>query len=244
MLAGLQVATGLLGPFIPALAPGADILYWRHRWFSAWVEACQPSLVIEIGAGLSTRGQTYARCHPETTWVDLDLPGMVASRRQRGGVPNLPNYQLAAGDLLAPPLAGELKPVAPGSTVVLTEGVMDYLDRPSKRRAWQAIAQLLRRCGGGRYLCEVYPLRQFAPRLRPPGEMAGRWIQTALRRANSSLWFHQDEALAWLRDSGFDQVRILTEDELPGAGQAIPAHRRAFCLIEARVETPARAAAA
>lgn len=144
------------------VAPGpacfTDTLYWRHRWFSAWLVATAPGMAIEIAAGLATRGVAYARRHPETCWVDYDLPGMIATRRRWAEHRPLPvNYSLRIGDLLDPTLGAELRTPARGPVCVLTEGVIDYLSMAEKQRAFTNIAGLLRGLGGGRYLFEIYP---------------------------------------------------------------------------------------
>ncbi|MES1938815.1 hypothetical protein T5B8_01160 [Salinisphaera sp. T5B8] len=226
-----------LRPIAPAAGAFSESLYWRHRWFSAWAEAQAPNLAIEIGAGLSTRGIAHARKHPDMHWVDYDLADMVAARRARLAKHDVPgNYTLEVGDLLGPGLGGALRTSADARVIAMTEGVTDYLDHAEKRRAWRAIAELLARLGGGRYLLEVHPRERI-----DTFGMPGRLLFDALRRISGrdlreQLCANTDEAIAMLEDCGFTRVRVLPEDELVDAAHApAPAHR-AFVLIEACIQ--------
>lgn len=231
MLAALGFGTRLLSPVAPALAAGPVFLCWRHRAFSHWVEAQAPALVIEIGAGLSTRGQAHARAHPEMLWHDLDLPGMVQARRRRQGAQaRPPNHRLAAGDLFDTRLGADIAAPRRGPVVALTEGVVDYLNRDAKRHAWSNLATLLRRLGGGRYLTEIYPLRRFFDR-----GPATRLARALAARRGSTLCYHEDEIIPVLEEAGFSRARVLPDQRaaelagVPGT-QAFP-----FCLLEAEI---------
>lgn len=229
MLAALQAGTGLLSPFVPAVAAGPELLRWRHDAFSNWIAARAPRLAIEIGAGLSTRGQAYARAHPETTWHDLDLPGMVLARERRSaGTPRPPNHHLAAGDLFDPDLGTDITAPAAGPVVAVTEGVVDYLDRPGKQQAWGHIAALLARLGGGCYLTEVYPLRRFVGR-----GLAARAARAHAARSGATLCYHEDEVTPLLEAAGFSSVRVLPDAEVAELAGISPARTLAFSLLEA-----------
>lgn len=220
--------------WLPVAGVFTDTLYWRHRWFSEWAAAQSPTLAIEIGAGLSTRGIAHAQRHPDMRWVDYDLPDMVRARRRRLSRRDLPsNYTLAAGDLLAPGLGAALTAPADGPVIAMTEGVTDYLDRSEKQRAWRHIAALLERLGGGRYLLEVHPrdrIAQFG--------LAAPVLLDALRRISGrdllgQLCANTDDAIGLLKDSGFATARVVPEAELTDSGHAPPAELRPFALIEA-----------
>ena len=225
-----------LRPVAPTLGAFTDSLYWRHYWFSTWTERQAPALAVEIGAGLSTRGIAYAERHRDAVWVDYDLPDLAAARRRLIGDRPLPaNYRLAAGDLLDTRLGAELAAPESGPTVVLTEGVVDYLDSNEKRHAWTNVAQLLERLGGGRYLLEVHP-RAYLMRFG----VAARVMLAALQRITgrdiqAQLFDTPDTALRLLRDCGFRRARELPEAELADADRALAPERRAFALLEAEI---------
>ncbi|KEZ75789.1 hypothetical protein [Salinisphaera hydrothermalis] len=229
MLAALQLGTGLLSPFVPAVAAGPQLLRWRHAAFSNWVAAQTPRLAIEIGAGLSTRGQAYARAHPDMHWYDLDLPGMVATRRRRSaGRSPPPNHDLAEGDLFDPNLGASIARPEHGPVVAVTEGVVDYLDRAAKRQAWANVAALLRRLGGGRYLAEVYPLRRFLEH-GPAARAARAWTT----RAHATLCYDDTDMVALLIAAGFARARILPDAEVAEWADLSRVPALPFSLLEA-----------
>lgn len=232
MLAAVDIAGLGLGRFFPAMAAGVDLLYWRHRWFTDWAEYHAPRVAIEIGAGLSARGVVHARAHPETTWHDFDLPGMVRARRRRMAGLTLPaNYHLADGDLLDPDFGRSVADAdAGGRAIAMTEGVIEYLRPAAKQRAWQHIAALLARLGGGRYLCEIYPLAQFTD----GSGLAGRARRLAVHYSHT-LCRHEDDALEGLVAAGFRHARILPEHELADADRAPAPTHRFFRLVEAEL---------
>lgn len=234
MLTALRLGTGLLSPFVPAVAAGPELLRWRHEAFSNWIESQAPRLAIEIGAGLSSRGQAYARTHPETAWHDLDLPGMTAARRRRSADLSRPvNHHLAVGDLFDPELGAAITAPDAGPVVALTEGVVDYLDRAGKQHAWTNVAALLRRLGGGRYLAEVYPLRRFVGR-----GLGARAARAYAARPGATLCYHEDEVMPLLSAAGFSRLRVLPDAEVAEraslATGLVPTRALPFSLIEAQ----------
>lgn len=227
-----------------APGPGAftETLYWRHRWFSAWAEHQAPALAMEIGAGLSTRGIAHAEDHPATYWLDYDLADMVQARRQMLAGRVLPaNYRLETGDLLDCELGADLAAPAAGHAIVMTEGVTDYLDHEEKRRAWQNIAALLARLGGGRYLLEIHPRDRLAAFGPAAGIMLDALRRISGRNMRRQLFANTDEALAMLERCGFARTRVLPDGELADARQTPPPAQRAFVLIEAEVDGTAPA---
>lgn len=225
-----------LRPLLPAAGAFTETLYWRHLWFSQWAAVQSPALAIEIGAGLSTRGIAHAQRRPDMRWVDYDLPDMVCARRRMLAGHELPrNYTLDTGDLLAPGLGAMLTAGGDGPVIAMTEGVTDYLDQREKQRAWQHIAALLKRLGGGRYLLEVHPRDRIAS-----FGLAAPVLLDALRRISGrdllgQLCASTDEAIALLENSGFARARVLPEAELVDADHAPPPEYRPFVLIEAKV---------
>ena len=232
----LHSACNAIRPFSPGAGAFTETLYWRHHWFSKWTEAQSPGLAVEIGSGLTTRGISHSRHHRDCQWVDYDLPNVVEARNARLADERLPeNYTLDRGDLLADGLGDALTAPESGRTIVLTEGVTDYLAMSEKRRAWRSVAALLERLGGGRYLLEIYPrqrLETFGP--------TARMLLATLRRItgrdlSEQLFDSVDQATSLLRECGFSRARVLTEDELEGAADAPLPRHRAFVLVAADV---------
>src|SRR5258706_3280056 len=63
-----------------------EMLLARHRSLDALLEraisAGEVSQVIEVAAGLSPRGFSFTRQHPELTYIEADLPDMAAHKRR------------------------------------------------------------------------------------------------------------------------------------------------------------------
>lgn len=217
-----------------------DFLRLRHQWLEQRLHTLAPALVVEIGAGLSPRGLVYARSHPGATYLEVDLPDMVAAKRRLLRGTTLPdNYLLHAVDLLAEDFADtawRLVRPARGPCLVITEGVTDYLDFDEKRLAWTNIAALLRRAGGGRYLLEIHPRERFRG-FGPPaaafllllGRLTGRGFARRLFRTTA-------EAVDALRACGFDAAEALDTATLDAGTFQVPRTGRFFDLVEARVE--------
>jgi hypothetical protein len=94
---------GHLGRIAPSLPWHLEFLYLRHRAFEARLRELEPTFVLEVGAGLSSRGLTLARQWPDTIYVEVDLEGVVLEKNRRLTTTPLPeNYSLAACDLLDP----------------------------------------------------------------------------------------------------------------------------------------------
>lgn len=221
---------------------GLDFLRLRHQWMEQRLRALKPALVFEIGAGLSSRGLALAVEQPQITYVELDLPAVVASkRRYLGAVSCPPNYRLQALDLLAEdfgPRAAALADTPCQPCVVVSEGVCDYLDFADKNRAWRHIAALLRAAGGGHYLLEVHPrtaLRAFGP-------SAGAILELLACITGGDfeqrLFANVDDALDTLMRCGFDAVTVVDPASLSPGSFPVPERGRFFELLEARVEPP------
>ncbi len=225
-----------LRPIVPAAGWFSRYLYWRHRWFDSWLQQTAPALAIEIGAGLSARGLNYADGHANCEYVDYDLPAMAKAKQARLAGLALPaNFALRAGDLLDATLGHELNAPGAGRVVVLTEGLIDYLDGHGKRRAWRHIAALLKRLGGGRYLFEIYP----RDRLEVFGAAAPIMLTALARLTGHDMTRHlladSSQALDMLEHCGFRRAAVVAPPTLDDPDDQPPAAYRPFELIEAEI---------
>lgn len=158
----------LLRPFLPAyLKDFHAFLRLRHHAFEARMERIAPDLIIEIAAGLSPRGLTYAQRWPEAQYVELDLPNMVAEKKARlRSVQLPPNYHLAETDILAADFIERLpiQPTQQQKVAVITEGLMDYLSMAEKQQAWANVLAVLQMgAPGSRYLFESWLAERVLP---------------------------------------------------------------------------------
>lgn len=201
----------LFRPLLPAYARQFDrYLVLRHRAIEARMERLLPDVVIEVAAGLSPRGLTYARRWPEVSYVELELPNMVALKRARlKGTKLPPNYQLEAADILAQDFPAQL-PFTLNKrqrVVVISEGLMDYLAMPEKQRAWTNVQQLLRLAGAGsRYLLECWPAQQVLPDTAT-GRAGLQGLSLLVGRSmGENLYADAAAAAKALNDAGFASV--------------------------------------
>lgn len=206
-----NLARRLGSPLLPAfLKDFNEYLFIRHRAFEDRLEALLPDMVIEVAAGLSPRGLTYSRRWPNTIYQELDLPNMVAAKRQRlHGMGLPPNYYLAESDILSEGFVDSLpvRPTQGQHVLVITEGLMDYLSMEEKQRAWENIVKLLAMSHpDSRYLTECWPKHRVMP-----GSGMGKWAVNGLgllvgRRMGENLFDNREAADAGLRQAGFKTV--------------------------------------
>ncbi|MCA9596181.1 MAG: class I SAM-dependent methyltransferase [Myxococcales bacterium] len=131
----------------------------RHRAIEHALSEIGPDHILEIGAGLSRRGVTWALDHG-VRYTEVDLPHMVAAKRDvlaRRGLLSRVSGKLTQeqkdalssdfGAWLHERLAGAERPV------VIAEGVLGYFEMPERERIARSIAEGL--AGGGTFLCDL-----------------------------------------------------------------------------------------
>lgn len=139
----------------PSLEP---YLLARHRAIDAALERAIDGgigQVLEIAGGLSPRGWRFS---DRVTYVEADLPGMAARKRaalrRMGAAHRVEDLDaLADGELEA--LAGTLDPEQ--GLVVITEGLIGYLETGVVRSLWARLAAILRGFSAGVYLSDLIP---------------------------------------------------------------------------------------
>ncbi len=222
----------------PEMRHQIDYLWVRHSVYETRLEELKPGTVVEIGAGLSPRGLTFARRNPDLLYIEGDLPHMVeAKRRALSGTRLPPNYLLAPVDLLEPGFAAMLpaKPVPGRPLAVITEGVTDYLDFGQKRLAFENIARLIGKHGSGRYLFEVHARELF-------GNVSGvaRFLTGALglvvgTRFDDRLFESVRAAQEFVRNCGFDSAGVMDLAHLNRSPVKPPLGHCPYRLIEAGI---------
>ena len=226
---------GFLGP---AVRLHNEYLFVRHYAFEERLRQLLPSCIVEIGAGLSPRGIAFAATDPDLLYIEVDLPGMVATKRRTlGGFQTPPNYFLGTADLLAKDFIESLHAAPrPGDrVVVVTEGVTDYFNMSEKRTAFRNICSLLRAQGGGHYLLEIYGRENF-----PNLPLVTRTFVRALghvvgRSFDEQLFELVDDACRFLIDCGFDAATELDLAELNTSIYQPPVEDCTFRIVEAVV---------
>ncbi len=155
-----------------ALAGGPTLesfLLARHRTIDALlteaIEDGRVGQVVEIAAGLSPRGHRYAtRYGRELTYVEADLPGMAALKREalaRVGDRLPPTHRVVDFDALATSgpeslgaILGSFDPTV--GTAVITEGLLNYLPTEAVTSLWTRLAAGLKVFPDGLYLSDLH----------------------------------------------------------------------------------------
>lgn len=148
----------LVLPRVPSMV---QYLEARHRAIDHALDINPPDRIIELGAGLSRRGLTWAA--RGVPYIEVDLPHMVDAKRSwiadrapaallaqvDGRLTHEVHDILAPGfrDWLAGALAGAERPV------VIAEGVLGYFAIPERVALATSIAAALP--PGGRFLCDL-----------------------------------------------------------------------------------------
>lgn len=142
-----------------------DYLEFRHRMLDAQLDAMAPDRIIELGAGLSHRGVTWA-LDRGVRYTEIDLPHMSAAKRgmfeQAPGRVRLAlrgdMLELRSTNILAPGFADELAQLIEGAErpVVISEGMIDYFELKDRETLLHNIASGFRKAGVlGHYLTDL-----------------------------------------------------------------------------------------
>lgn len=215
LMRGLRLAGG--GSF-------DTLMLARHRSIDAAlaraIDEGRVTQVIELAAGLSPRGYSFARRYgSRITYLETDLPAMAATKRQlleRGGL-TAPNHRVVELDALSDTGASSLAAIAATlkadqGTAVITEGLMNYLDPETAQGVWRRIARALGRFPQGLYLSDAY--------LGSDNEgFVSRVVRGALSRfTGSTMHLHLTsvpQALSLMRSCGFASTRVWEARLLP-----------------------------
>lgn len=213
----MWASRALGGPTLEAL------LLARHRLIdhllAAAIDDGRVSQVVEIAAGMSPRGLSFAeRYGDRVTYVETDLPGMAARKRaQLSAMGSLgDHHRVEVADALGTG-PGSLEAVL-GSldggrgVAVLSEGLLNYLPPEALRSLWDSVATGLARFPDGLYLSDIHldaENQGLVPR-------AGKALIGAFVRGRMHLHFGSDtEAEGALRDAGFASARLHRPVDFP-----------------------------
>jgi O-methyltransferase involved in polyketide biosynthesis len=232
----LAVSKALGGPTLngPLLA--------RHRIIDSVLDDLirgGVSQVVEVACGMSPRGWRFTeRFGERLTYVEADLPGMaqrkhdalarMGSLTDRHRVVDLDVLQEGGpGSLEA--LVETLDPAE--GLVIITEGLLTYLDDDTVDALWARLATTLGRFDRGVYLSDL----RFARLDRGLPERTFDVILGAFVRGKVHA-YRGDEAAAEaaLHTAGFEEARLHRGDEHPAAADArSDPGASAVCVIEA-----------
>ncbi len=108
--------------------------------------------IVELAAGLSPRGHRFvARYGDAVEYVETDLPAMAERKRALVG------HRVEAVDALQPgALERVVETLDPArGLAMISEGLLNYLDRPAVESLWERIAAVLSGFAQGTYLSDL-----------------------------------------------------------------------------------------
>jgi O-methyltransferase involved in polyketide biosynthesis len=204
------------------------LLLARHRIIDALLKdliESGVSQVIEAACGMSPRGWRFSQRYGDRlTYIEADLPAMAQRKREAlGRMGSLGDrHRVADLDVLRDGGPGSLEALVEtmdpeAGLVVITEGLLVYLDDATTEALWARLAKVLRPFSTGVYLSDL----RFARSQRGVAERAFEALLGAFVRSNIHP-YRGDEAVAEaaLHTAGFGRVRLHGCDEHPAAAEA------------------------
>lgn len=193
-----------------------EMLEYRHLLLDRATEHLRPTLIVELGAGLSRRGPTFAARGVPT--LEIDLPGMVAAkwRRIEAAPPAVrarfeERYRLVAHDVLAPEFLDFLTNELRGRerAVVIAEGVLGYFPVAERARLARTIARALGAAEEGHFLFDLRD--QEHARAASSTVRTLKWASSLVTRGRGLREdFEDSHAIhAFLHEAGFDAVEVV-----------------------------------
>ena len=220
------------------------MLLARHRLIdlrlAQAIDAGEISQVIEVAAGLSPRGWRFrTRYGDRVTYVEADLPAMAAHKRrilaELGG--ETAHHRTAEIDALADGGPTSIQALCDSldktrGTAIITEGLINYFDRPIVLGIWHRFARALERFPRGIYLSDII-LREGNG---GPIVTGFSWLLGAFVRGRVHVDFDSAETVERELDlAGLDGVVLDPRDfELPDLEEAGASRVR---IIEAIART-------
>lgn len=205
---------------------GTDIkttLLQRHYLIDRELEqliAQHPDLqIVELACGLSPRGHRFTRKHPGITYIETDLPGMVARKQpllsainsldDRHRVVTCNILDRDTMDSLEEVIARECESHKP--LVIITEGLVNYFELGTISAVWQRLATVLKRHPVGIYLTDIYPEVE-GHRLANLIKASNQLLRTA-SRSRFTLHFSSDASMQkHFLHLGFSQATVFNPD--------------------------------
>lgn len=188
----------------------------RHRAIDALLESAIEkdgvTQVIELACGLSPRGWRFSsRYGPQLTYLEADLPEMAQRKRralQRMGSLS-EHHRVEVVDALRETGPGSLAALVEtldpqAGLVIITEGLLGYLDRAAMESMWSGFARQLAAFRVGRYFSDIHLGGEAGARVH-----AFRALLALFVRGRVHLHFtDSDDARAALHDAGFSDASV------------------------------------
>lgn len=168
--------------------------------------------VLEIACGLSPRGLQFTRKFPGIRYIEADLPGMVARKREllQKNSSLTEQHQVLECNFFEKDTPAALETLLRENfdttqpLVIITEGLVNYFDLPTISSVWGKIARLTRNFPAAWYLTDLYPsVHGRAATLVNIGTV----LLGQIARADVNLHFDSDDAIEeGFKACGFSDV--------------------------------------
>jgi O-methyltransferase involved in polyketide biosynthesis len=185
-------------------------LEYRHRLIEAVAHEFATDCLVEIGAGLTRRGITWALDRGIRS-VEIDLPHMAEAKRSALARSGLEQglLEVVEGDVLDANFGAQLHELLRGADrpLVVAEGLLSYFDKPGRSAVFRAVAEGL---GGsdGAFVCDLHSADAQAE-FGGAASVLRLAIQAVTRRKRAlDPYATRDELIEAVRDGGFLHVDI------------------------------------
>jgi O-methyltransferase involved in polyketide biosynthesis len=227
----------LLSPRFPSML---EFLEYRHLLIDNQLLRLEPDCVVEVGAGLSRRGATWAVDHG-TRYVEVDLPAMIALKQRR--IDEAPRavreaarerLTLATADVTSDDFADTLFQHIDSAKkpVVIAEGLISYLDMDGRRKLFEAVTTAFSRGMGGVFLCDLHT-RDAQKRVATAMRVLKLATRTITRGQGTRPPFDDLEHVRrFFAETGFSEVeRIEAEDHVNDVPRLAKLHSPAHVML-------------
>ncbi len=212
---------GILPRVVPGVPSMPEYLELRHRWFEVALEEEQPDVVVEIGAGLSRRGVTWAE--RGSRYIEVDLPSMVALKRRLIASRARPELRERLSgrlshvsvDVLSESFEGELARLVRDAErpLVMAEGVLGYFALEDRRKLAHRVASAL--SGRGAFVCELRT-RAASARMAVATKVLKAGIRVATKGRGTRADFEgEDEVRRFFAEGGFASAEPIPFERVP-----------------------------
>lgn len=202
------------------LAGGADIdtfLLQRHKVIDHLVETLVKEQgveqIVELAAGLSPRGYRLKKAYPHVHYIETDLPGMALRKQQLlSRVDKQDRHDVHPCNILQHNGEQSISALLDTldrkkSTVIISEGLVNYFELAVIKTVWHRIACALGNFPAGYYITDLYP-----DLVEHPSYKYAKGIQKMVGLLTKGEWpLHYSDNGAIKKgflDDGFSEVNV------------------------------------
>ncbi len=185
----------------------------RHQLLDAQLTellADDPQLqVLEIAAGLSPRGWWFRQHYPGINYRELDLPAMAQTKQQ--ALKHIEQYspEVMAFDLFSDEFKQAFEHFNPEQRlVVISEGLINYFDKPLLQQLIQSIAQHGQSFQQLHYLTDLYP-EPIKHKLAQVIWSSSKLLKLISRSAFSFHFVSPQQVQHFFQQAGFQHVQVI-----------------------------------